>query len=162
MKKLTLLLSLYSLMFHGQINNKIEGISINAPCEIEYTRNINNQNNYTCNNIKGNKIINYTIHVVNLYNDLNGLNENSLKIYKKTYLKTAKENAEKLKETTKHLKLFNKIDALSITAFMDYSGIKFKNSSVMFIYRSKGFIINIASNDLKSSSVKEIIKRIKI
>ena len=162
MKKLTLFLSLYSLISQGQVNNKIEGITINAPCEIEYTRNINNQNNYTCNNIKGNTLINYTIHVTNLFNDMNGLNENSLKVYKKTYLKVAKENAEKLKETTKYITLFNRIDALSIIAFLDYSGIKYKNTSIMFIYRNKGYIVNLVSNDLKSSSIKEIIKRIKI
>jgi hypothetical protein len=162
MKKLALFLTFYSLMSQGQVNNKIEGITINAPCEIEYTRNINNQNNYTCNNIKGNTIINYTIHVSNLFNDMNGLSENSLKIYKKTYLKTAKENAEKLKETTEYIKLFDKIDALTITALLDYSGTKFKNTSVMFIYRKKSYIVNLVSNDMKNSSVKEIIKRIKI
>lgn len=163
MKKISILLfSFFSILTQGQINNKIEGIIVNAPCEIEYTRNINNQNNYTCNNSKGNIIINYTIHVTNLYNDMNGLDEKALNAFKETYLETVKNNAEKLEETTKYLKLYNKINALGITAFLEYSGVRFKNSSVMFVYRKKSYIVNLVSNDLENSNLKEIIKRIKI
>jgi hypothetical protein len=42
MKKLTIILIFYSMLSQGQVNNEIEGITINAPCKIEYTRIINN------------------------------------------------------------------------------------------------------------------------
>lgn len=160
MKKLTLLIAFCSLVTQAQIKNKIEGIIINAPCEIEYVRNINGQNNYTCNYTKGNILINYTVHISNLYKDINGLNEKNLKTYKRTFLKTVKENAEKVKEKTKYILLLNNKKALAIEAFMSYSDLKFKNTSVVFIHRKKSFIVNIVSNDFKKSNIEKVMKAI--
>src|SRR5690606_35891760 len=88
------------MLFHNfnnaQINNKIEGISFNTPCEIEYIRNIKNQNHYNCYyQDNSNYFHDYSITVSNLFNDLNGLSESGVSAYKEEFLKTIKQNSIK-------------------------------------------------------------------
>ena len=48
MRKIFFLGILIPILSFGQTKNKIEGIVIDTPCELEYTRNLGNQNNYSC------------------------------------------------------------------------------------------------------------------
>jgi len=161
MKKIFLFIILSFGTLKAQIKTKIEGISINAPCELEYTRNIGNQNNYSCPLQYDDKIDNYSVTVSNLQTQMNGLKENSLKTYKTSFLKTIESNSKAEGETTKYLKLSNGIDALSSVSYLTYGSQKFKNISITFLYKQKSFIINITTNNLKKNNeIVELSERI--
>ncbi|MEP6805738.1 MAG: hypothetical protein ABI892_14520 [Flavobacterium sp.] len=162
MNKIFLFIILSFGATNAQINTKIEGISVNAPCELEYTRNIGNQNNYSCPlQYDGNKIDNYSVTVSNLQTQMNGLKESSLKAYKTSFLKTIEINSKAEGETTKYLKLKNGIDALSSVSYLTYGSQKFKNISITFLYKQKSFIINITTNNLKKNNeIVELSERI--
>lgn len=162
MKNFIFLLLTISQVGFSQISNKVEGITIDAPCEIIYTRNLNNQNNYTCNYIKGDKLINYSIQTTNLFNQLNGLDKKGKENFHKQYLSSMKRNSEKQKEKTDFIQISNGVKSLVITSFLNYSDTKLKNTSLAFIYNNKGYIINLVSSDFNLSNVDEIIKRLKL
>jgi len=162
MTKYFLLIILSFGPVNAQISNKIEGISVNAPCELKFTRNAGNQNNYSCPlQYRNGKIDNYSVIVSNLQNDMNGLNENTLKSFKTSFFETAESSYKNAGETTKHLKLTSGIQALSSISYLTYAEQKFKNVSIIFLYKQKSFIVNITTNNLnKSSEINELIRRI--
>lgn len=158
------LLILLLTVFSGsaQIISKIEGIEINSPCELEYTRNLGNQNNYSCVvQIEEGKIDNYSVTVQNLNSSMNGLNENSLKTYKSTFLKTAETNYKETGDTPKYLKLSNGIDAISSVSYLTYQEKKFRIISITFLYKQKSFIVNLTTNKLnRDNEINNLINRI--
>jgi len=91
MKKIILLEILLPFMVFSQTENKIEGLTIDTPCELEYTRNLGNQNNYSCV-IQDNdeKIFQYSVTIQNLFEEMNGLTENTLKVFKDQFFKQRK------------------------------------------------------------------------
>lgn len=124
---------LFPLVSFCQINNKIEGIIVSAPCELEYTRNLGNQNNYSCVvQDENGKIINYSVTVSNLSKEMNGLNDNSLTLFKNTFLATAKKDAESNNEKAEYILLANDKKALKIKSYLTYSDQKFVNTSIVF------------------------------
>lgn len=157
-----MILALTSWSLNAQINSKIEGITINSPCELEYTRNLGDQNNYACVSQDSNeKIMQYSVTVQNLFEDMNGLNEKTLKAYKDQFFLTAKENAESNGETTKSIELINGKKALSIKSELTYSGHKFVNTSILFLYKQKSFIVNLTTNNLnRKNDIKDLTNRI--
>jgi len=162
MKLLTFLLLIPFAAF-SQIDNKIEGLILNTPCELEYTRNIGNQNNYSCVNQDSNeKIIQYSVTVQNLFNEMNGLNQNDLKAFKTQFLETAKEDAIMNNESAEFIELANGQEALSIKSHLTYSGLKFVNISIVFLHKKKSFIFNLTTNNLGIADKKELVNRIKI
>ncbi|WP_458626491.1 hypothetical protein [Winogradskyella sp. PC D3.3] len=162
MNKIILLLLLTSWSVNAQINSKIEGITINSPCELEYTRNLGDQNNYACVSQDNNeKILQYSVTVQNLFKDMNGLNEKTLKVFKDQFLQTAKENAESNGEKTSSIELINGGKALSIISELTYSGHKFVNTSIVFLHKQKSFIVNLTTNNLnRKNNVNDLINRI--
>lgn len=153
MKKTILLLMFTSWSINAQINSKIEGITINSPCELEYTRNLENQNNYSCPFQYGDqKLDNYSVTVSNLQSDMKGLTGNNLKVFKETFLQTIKSNSESLGETTKYIELDNGLKALTIISYLTYANQKFKNISIAFLYKQKSFIVNLTTNNLSKGS----------
>ena len=162
MKKYFLIIILYSGAINAQIITKIEGISINAPCELEYTRNPGNQNNYSCPvQADEGKLYNYSVTVQNLQTHMNGLNESSLKAYKDSFLKSAEKDSKKSGDTTNYIKLSNGIVALSCISEIVYGKEKYKNISIVFLYRAKSFIVNLTTNNLiKDNDVTELVNRI--
>lgn len=162
MKKIILFIILCISTVNAQVRCKIEGIIINSPCELEYTRNLGNQNNYSCvAQIEEGKIDNYSVTVQNLNSSMNGLNENSLKTYKSTFLKTAEINYKNAGETTKYLKLSNGIDAISSISYLTYQEQKFRVISITFLYKQKSFIVNLTTNKLnRDNEINNLINRI--
>ncbi|WP_026727248.1 hypothetical protein [Flavobacterium denitrificans] len=162
MKKIFLIIILSFGPINAQISTKIEGVIINAPCELEYTRNIGNQNNYSCPlQYDVDKIDNYSITVSNLQTQMNGLKESSLKEFKASFLKTIEINSKAEGESIKYLKLKNGIDALSSISYLTYGTQKFKNISITFLYKQKSFIVNITTNNLKKhNEIAELSERI--
>ncbi|MGE4346828.1 MAG: hypothetical protein AB7D46_05365 [Flavobacteriaceae bacterium] len=155
MRKFLITLAIVPLFSIAQISNKIEGITINSPCELEYMRNLDNQNNYSCAfQDRDNKIYNYSATILNLFKDTNGLSENSLREYKKEFLKTTKEIAEINGEKAEYVKLKN-LDALLTISYLEMSGLKFINLSVVFIYKNKSFTVNLTTNNLNKNAVQE-------
>ncbi len=83
MKKIFLLGILISFSTFSQTDNKIEGLIINTPCELEYTRNLGNQNNYSCVlQDDDERIFQYSVTVQNLFEEMNEFSGNSLKVLK--------------------------------------------------------------------------------
>ncbi|WP_157209261.1 hypothetical protein [Mariniflexile maritimum] len=163
MKKISFVILIIPFLTFAQIDNKIEGLTINCPCELEYTRNLGNQNNYACVVQDNNeKIKQYSVTVQNLFEDMNGLNEKTLQVYKDQFLQTAKENAEMNNESTESILLSNGQKALKIKSYLTYSGHKFVNTSIVFLYKQKSFIVNLTTNDLNNSASSNLIERIKI
>ena len=162
MKKYFLIIILSFGAINAQIITKVEGISINSPCELEYTRNLGNQNNYSCVvQIDEGKIENYSVTVSNLQKDMNGLNESTLKSYKSSFFESAESNCKNAGETIKYIILSNGIKALSSISYLTYADQKFKNLSIIFLYKQKSFIVNITTNNLnKSNQINDLISRI--
>lgn len=161
MKKIILLGILLPFIAIAQTDNKIEGLTINTPCELEYTRNLGNQNNYSCviqNN--SDKIFQYSVTVQNLFEEMKGLSENTLQVFKDQFLQSAKENAESNGENTEFIVLESGEKALKIKAHLTYSDQKFVNTSIVFMYKQKSFIVNLTTNDLNNTS--NLTKRIRI
>jgi len=161
MKKIILLGILLPFIAIAQTDNKIEGLTINAPCELEYTRNLGNQNNYSCviqNN--NDKIFQYSVTVQNLFEEMKGLSGNTLQVFKDQFLQSAKENAKSNGESTEFIVLESGQKALKIKAYLTYSDQKFVNTSIVFLYKQKSFIVNLTTNDLNNTS--NLTKRIRI
>ncbi|HEY9184326.1 MAG TPA: hypothetical protein VIM94_03270 [Salegentibacter sp.] len=163
MKKIFLLGMLFPLLSFGQTNNKIEGLVIDTPCELEYTRNLGNQNNYSCVIQKAdNKIFQYSITVQNLFEKMKGLTGNSLQIFKDEFLKSAKNNATANGESAEFITLNNQGIALKTESYLTYSGNKFKNLSIVLLYKQKSYVVNLTTNDLNSSGINKLVDRIEI
>lgn len=162
MKKYFLIIILSFGAINAQIITKIESISINAPCELEYTRNAGNQNNYSCPVQTGEgKLDNYSVTVQNVQTHMNGLNESSLKAYKDSFLKSAEKDSKNSGDKTKYIKLSNGIVALSSISDLTYGKEKFKNISIIFLYRQKSFVVNLTTNNLfKDNDVIQLANRI--
>lgn len=161
MKNIFLLGILFPLLTIGQTKNKIEGIVIDTPCELEYTRNLGNQNNYSCvTQNSNNKIFQYSITVQNLFEEMKGFTGNSLQIFKDEFLKSAKNNAIANGESAKFITLNNQGNALKTESFLTYSGNKFKNTSIVLLYKQKSYIVNLTTNDLNSSELNDLVDRI--
>jgi len=163
MKKIILLAILFPSFILAQINTKIEGLELNTPCELEYTRNLGNQNNYSCviqNNKE--KIFQYSVTVQNLFTEMNNLSKHKLLSYKDSFFKTAENNAKSNNEKTEYISLVNGQKALKITSYLTYSGNKFMNISIVLIYKQKSFIVNLTTNDLNNPASIKLVNRIKI
>lgn len=162
MNKIILLLVLTSWSVNAQINSKIEGITINSPCELEYTRNLDNQNNYSCPFQYGNgKLDNYSVTVSNLQNEMTGLTGSSLKEFKETFLQTIKSNSESNGESAKYIDLKNGIKAVSSVSYLTYADQKFKNIAIAFLYKQKSFIVNLTTNNLtRNDEMEDLIDKI--
>ncbi|MFI8606451.1 hypothetical protein ACIGCP_18430 [Cellulophaga baltica] len=162
MNKIILLLILTSWSVKAQINSKIEGITINSPCELEYTRNLGNQNNYTCPYQYGNgKLDNFSVTVTNLQTDMVGMTGNSMDVYKKTFLETIKSNSESNGETARNMEFSNGIKAVSSISYLTYGDQKFKNIAIAFLYKQKSFIVNLTTNNLtRNNEIEELIDKI--
>lgn len=163
MKKIILLVMIFPAFILAQIHNKIEGLELNTPCELEYMRNLGNQKNYSCviQNDKE-KIFQYSVTVQNLFNEMNNLSEHKLMSYKDSFLKAAEINAKSNNEKTEYLYLLNGQKALKITSYLTYSGNKFLNISIVLIYKQKSFIVNLTTNDLDNLISTKLVNRIKI
>jgi hypothetical protein len=163
MKKLILNLLLMPFIGFSQTENKIEGLNFDSPCELEYTRNLGNQNNYSCvTQLNTGKIFQYSITVQNLFKEMNGLSENTIKVFKENFLKTATENAKSNNEKSEYINLVNGQKAVKMESFLTYADQKFKNTSIVFLYKQKSFIVNLTTNDLTSTISNKLIQRIKI
>jgi len=163
MKKVILLLAITYTSLNAQINTKIEGITINAPCELEYTRNLGNQNNYSCPYLYNGeeKLDNYSITVSNLQTEMNGLTDSSLKEFKNTFLKTIEINSSNNAGTTKYIVLNNGISAVSSVSYLTLGEQKFKIISISFLYRQKSFILNLTTNNFdRDKEISALINRI--
>ena len=135
MKKIFFFGILIPILSFGQVKNKIEGIVINTPCELEYTRNLGNQNNYSCVIQKtDNKIFQYSITVQNLFEEMKGFTGSSLQVFKDEFLKSAMNNAIANGESAKYITLNNRGSALKTESYLTYSGNKFKNLSIVLLY----------------------------
>jgi hypothetical protein len=162
MSKIFIILIFASWSVNAQIISKIEGITINSPCELEYTRNLGNQNNYSCpfqyENIK---LDNYSVSVSNLQIEMIGLTGNNLNVFKETFLQTIKSNSESNGETVKYIELSNGIKAISSVSYLTYADQKFKNIAIAFIYKQKSFVVNLTTNNLnRSNDIEDLINRI--
>lgn len=163
MKKIILLGILFPFTAFSQTDNKIEGLTINTPCELEYTRNLGNQNNYSCVLQDDNeRIFQYSVTVQNLFEEMNEFSGPSLKVYKDHFLEAAKENAISNGEHTESIILANGQKALKIISYLTYSGHRFVNTSIIFLHKQKSFVVNLTTNDLSSSASSDLIKKIKI
>ena len=163
MKKLILFGILLPFISIAQTDNKIEGLTINTPCELEYTRNLGNQNNYSCVIQDTNeKVFQYSVTVQNLFEEMNGLSGNTLQVFKDQFLQTAKENATSNGESTESVILANGQNALSIKSYLTYSGQEFVNTSIVFLYKQKSFIVNLTTNNLNNSVSSKLTERIRI
>jgi len=163
MKKIILLLVITYTSLNAQINTKIEGVTINAPCELEYTRNIGNQNNYSCPYLYSGeeKLDNYSITVTNLQTEMNGLTDSSLKEFKNTFLKTIEINSRKNAGSTNYIVLNNGISAISSISYITFGEQSFKNISISFLYRQKSFILNLTTNNFdRDNEISALINRI--
>lgn len=160
MKKILLLIiTFFPLIIFSQTDNKIEGLIINTPCELEYTRNLGNQNNYSC--VTQNEYIKqFSVTVQNLFEEMKGLNGDSLKEYKNSFITGAKNNAESNGETVESI-IINGKKALKIESYLTYSGHRFKNTSIVLLYKNKSFIVNLTTNDLSNSATVNLSDRIK-
>ncbi|CAM4063824.1 hypothetical protein [Gillisia hiemivivida] len=163
MKKILLLGILFPFIAISQTDNKIEGLTINTPCELEYTRNLGNQNNYSCvlQNIDE-TIFQYSVTVQNLFEEMNNFQGKQLQSFKNSFLQAAKQNAISNGESTESIILANGQKALKIKSYLTYSGNKFNNTSIVFLYKQKSFIVNLTTNDLNSVELKQLNNRIKI
>ncbi|MBZ0328266.1 MAG: hypothetical protein K8F54_11715 [Altibacter sp.] len=165
MKKIIILLTITYSSLNAQIITKIEGVSLNAPCELEYTRNIGNQNNYSCPYLYNNdeKLDNYSITVTNLQTEMNGLNDSSLNEFKKTFLETIESNSKNNGESPNFILLNNGISAVSSISYLTYGEQEFKNISISFLYRQKSFIVNLTTNNFyRKNEISELADRILI
>tara|TARA_R110002051_G_scaffold88179_4_gene155430 strand:+ start:24031 stop:24528 length:498 start_codon:yes stop_codon:yes gene_type:complete len=162
MKYIHYILILFSWVVSSQVNSKIEGIVLNAPCELNYTRNINNQNNYSCIQETNNGYINnYSVTVNNLYNDLAGLTVQQKRIFSEEFHKRVKQNAEEIGEVSKSVKLKNGKNATSVISYLTYGDQKFRNIEIAFLFKKKSYIVNLTSNNLTvSANVEELISLI--
>lgn len=152
MKKITLLCIIIPFLTFAQIDNKIEGLTIDCPCELEYTRNLGNQNNYSCVFQDDNEnIFQYSVTVQNLFEEMNGLSGTTLKVFKNQFFQTLRDNAKSNNQNAESINLRNGDTAIEITSYLTYSGNKFVNTSIAFLYKQKSFIVNLTSNDLKNS-----------
>jgi hypothetical protein len=92
---------------------------------------------------------------------MKGLNERTLKTYKDQFFLKTKEIAESNGETTTSIELINGQKALSIKSELTYSGHKFVNTSILFLYKQKSFIVNLTTNNLNRKNViKDLTNRI--
>ncbi|MFS4469801.1 hypothetical protein [Maribacter sp. 2210JD10-5] len=163
MKKIIFALLLIPFLGFSQTDNKIEGLNFDAPCELEYTRNLGNQNNYSCvTQVSTGEIFQYSITVQNLFEEMSGLSGNTLKAFKEQFLKTTTENAESNNEKAENIVLANGEKAVKIESFLTYADQKFKNTSIVFLYKQKSFIVNLTTNDLTSTKSNSLTERIKI
>jgi hypothetical protein len=161
MKNIILLGLLVPFLSFAQINNKIEGLTIDTSCELEYTKNLGNQNNYSCVFQGDNeKVLQYSVTVQNLFEDMNGLSEATLSVFKEEFLKGLVSNAEASNQDVKSIYLSNGQRAILMTSYLTYSGHKFINTSIGFLYKQKSFIVNLTTNNLEKKT--NLIKRIKI
>lgn len=161
--KFNLLISLLTVFsVSAQIINKVEGIEINSPCELEYTRNFHNQNNYSCViQTDMDKIDNYSVTVSNLQIEMNSLNDKDLKLFKEIFLKTIETNSKIRDEETTYLKIKDDVLAVSSISYLTFGNQKFKNISITFIYRKKSFIVNLTTSDInRKNEVNNLLSRI--
>ncbi len=163
MKKILLLGILIPFIAISQTDNKIEGLTINTPCELEYTRNLGNQNNYSCVLQKNDEtIFQYSVTVQNLFEEMNKIQGKELQSYKNSFLQAARENATSNGESTESIILANGQKALKIESYLTYSGNKFINTSIVFLYKQKSFVVNLTTNNLNSDAIKNLNGRIRI
>lgn len=162
MKFIITLLLLTSWSSYTQSISNIEGIKIEAPCELTYTRNLNNQNNYSCiQETQGGYIKNYSVTVANLYNDLRGLSIETVETYKEEFFKKTLEVAANNGEQSSLIFLKNNIRAISIVSKLTYGNMEFINTEIIFIYKKKSFIVNLTTNNLnKNDHSLELINSI--
>ncbi|MDE0536438.1 hypothetical protein, partial [Tenacibaculum sp. L6] len=161
MEKIFYFIFLLTIGTSAQVKNKIEGLIIESPCELFYTRNIGDKNNYSCNYEKNGYLINYSVLVSNVYNETKAFNKQEEKQYHEAFLNEAKLNAERNKERTKYIS-FNGKKALVIEAYLNYSDVKLKNTLIVFFYKKKNFIANIVSNDFEKSNLNSLLSSIKL
>ena len=147
--KMFIVILLISCSLNGQSLNNIEGVKFNVPCEMAYTRNIDNQNNYSCVVEDNNgHIINYSLTISNLYNDLKGLSYKAGKIFEEEFINKI-ENDANLRDEQSSIKLLkNNIKAISLVSYLTYGPQKFRNTELVFIYKKKSYILNLTTNDL--------------
>lgn len=161
MKKIFYLIFLFNIGLSAQMMNKIEGLIIESPCELFYTRNLGDKNNYSCNYEKNGTLVNYSVLVTNVYNETKVFSQQEEKKYHEAFLNEAKLNAERNREKTKYIS-FNGRKALVIEAYLNYSDVKLKNTSIVFFYKKKNFIVNIVSNDFEKSNLNSLVSSIKL
>lgn len=163
MKKILFLGILIPFIAISQTDNKIEGLTINTPCELEYTRNLGDQNNYSCVLQKTDEtIFQYSVTVQNLFEEMNKFQGKELLSFKNSFLQAARENAISNGESTETIILANGQKALKIESYLTYSGNKFINTSIVFLYKQKSFIVNLTTNDLLNFVSSNLTERIKI
>lgn len=162
MKITIILLMLFSWTLISQVDSKIEGITINVPCELNYTRNINNQNNYSCIKQTDTGFINnYSVTVNNLYNDFAGLTVQEEKTFLEEFHKRIGQNAKEVGDISKNIKLKNGKNGTSVISYLTYGNQKFRNIEIAFVFRKKSYVVNYTSNNLNSDpNVKELISQI--
>ena len=93
---------------------------------------------------------------------MKGFTGSSLQVFKNEFLKSARSNAIANGENVEYIEWNNKGKALKTESYLTYSGNKFKNTSIIFLYKQKSYILNLTTNELNSSEPNKLVDRIEI
>ena len=159
----TLLLIVIPLFSKAQINNTINGITLNLPCELEYKRTILNQKSYNCVSQDINEYVHsYDFNISDLSNDLSSLNEKQKNEYKASFLNQIIINSKQNGEYSEYFTL-NGVKAISVISYIEYDGLKLMAVSIYFIHNKNSIIINHVTNIFdKNLILKDLKKQNKI
>ncbi len=162
MKTVQLLAIFLPFLSFAQIENKIEGVIIDIPCELKYIRGYDNISNYNCEIFEDGFTIvyQYSLTVDNLSETINNLNGSSLETFKNQYLQSIIQNFESKNQSVEVVALSNAQKAFKTKSYLTSSGTKFVMITIVFLYNQKVFYVNLGTNDLEKPT--NIISRIKI
>ena len=162
MKKILLTSLLLPIGLSAQIDNNIEGITVNTPCKIEFARSSNGINNYTCTTQKGlDKIINFSIDVESMASRMANLSDKGLSDFKNTYFTVVKNMSEANNESTEFITIYGN-KALKSRGIMNYQGQVIYKTTITLLYNKKSYMINALTNIPNSTTLNEFVKRIKL
>lgn len=162
MKRILLIIPLLPVGLFAQIDNNVEGITVNIPCKIEFARSSNGINNYTCTTQKGeDKIINFSIDVENMSSRMANLSTAGVSDFKNTYFDVVNNMSKADNQSTEYITISG-IKALKSKGTMNYQGQTIYTTTIILLYNKKSYMVNALTNIPNSTTLNEFVKRIKL
>jgi len=163
MKKIVLIPLFLTTLSYAQTDNNIEGVVLNTPCKMEFTRSSKGLNNYSCTIQKdGDKIINYSVTAENMTSRMQNLSDSELKTFKETYFTVVKNNSEANNETTTFINLSPSIKALKSKGTMNYQGQVIYTTTITFFKNQKSYMFNVLTNINDGKILADLTNKIKL
>jgi hypothetical protein len=145
----------------AQIDNTIEGLIVNTPCEIAYT-NLQEKDMYACVFTNGENLFGYSIKIVDFTEQFKAANEIDIPAIEEYIFQFVWEENLTVASSLDTILLGNGQKAmLSITDWID-DGVLVRSTSVAFLYQQKWFNIGLFTNNRNDAYSSQLVERIKV